>query len=300
MFGKAALAVAGAMFAQTFANAALAAAPASPLPADTAGAKALMAVCAGKEDFSDPAPPVRIFGNVWYVGTCTVSAILLTSRQGHVLIDATTQQAAPAILANIRAAGFRPKDVRWIVTSHEHFDHVGGLAALKAATGARVASLRAAVPALESGKVSPADPQAQEIGGFAPVKVARVLRSGDAVMAGPLRLTALATPGHTEGSTSWRWTSCEQSDCRHFTYVDSLSALPLGTYRFADHPDRVALFRSTIRTVRKLDCGILVTPHPSSSDLFERMAGQEPLQDKGACRALADAAEQRLEKALKP
>ncbi|MFT2536405.1 MBL fold protein, partial [Escherichia coli] len=72
-------------------------------PADPIGARALRAACAGKEDFSDPAPPVRVFGNVWYVGTCNVSAVLVTSPQGHVLIDAATEQAVPAILASIRA-----------------------------------------------------------------------------------------------------------------------------------------------------------------------------------------------------
>lgn len=267
-------------------------------PADPVGARALRAACAGKEDFSDPAPPVRVFGNVWYVGTCNVSAVLVTSPQGHVLIDAATEQAAPAILASIRAAGFDPRDVRWIVTSHEHFDHVGGLAALQRATGARIAARAGARRTLQTGMVSPADPQVQEIHGFAPVKVDRVLRDGAVLAVGPLRLTALATPGHTEGSTSWRWTSCAGSACTRVSYVDSLTALPLGTYRFADHPDRVAMFRKTFARVRGWNCGLLLTPHPSASDLFERLTGDAPLVSPGACRALADAAEQRLEKAL--
>lgn len=277
----------------------LASAPETPAqPADPAAVHAIVKACAGKEDFSDPAPPARIFGNVWYVGTCTVSAILLTSAKGHVLIDAATEQAAPAILNNIRALGFRPRDVRWIVVGHEHYDHVGGLALLRKATGARIAAGKAAIPALTSGKASAADPQVQEIAGFTPVTVDRAVQDGFVLRTGALRLTALATPGHTEGSTSWRWTSCAQGDCRRFTYVDSLSVLPLGTYRLAEHPDRAAMFRKTFARVRDWRCGIVLTPHPLASDMFARMAGDAPLQDDSACRSLAETAETRLEKAL--
>jgi metallo-beta-lactamase class B len=272
----------------------------APAPADPVAARAILSACEGKDSFSDPAPAARIYGNVWYVGTCTVSAILLTSPQGNVLIDAVTEQAAPSILANIRAAGVDPRTIRWIVTSHEHFDHVGGLATLQRATGAKIAALRAGLPALTSGKTSPADPQAGHIDPFAPVRVDRVLRDGEVLRVGPLALTALATPGHTEGSTSWRWTSCGgNAGCQRFTYVDSLTALPLGSYRFADHPDRVAMFRRTFARVRAWDCGILLTPHPSASDLIERMAGQASLRDPGACRVLVDGAQDRLNKALK-
>ncbi len=97
---------------------------------DRAATEAIVKQCGTTEDFSAPAPPARLFGNTYYVGTCTISVLLITSPKGHVLVDAATDTAVPSILANIRALGFRSQDVRWIVTSHEHFDHVGGLAAL--------------------------------------------------------------------------------------------------------------------------------------------------------------------------
>ncbi len=267
-----------------------------PRAADPAAGAALARQCAGKEDFSDPAPPARIFGNVWYVGTCTVSVLLLTSPKGHILIDAATEQAAPSILANIRTAGFDPAEIRWIITSHEHFDHVGGLAALQRATGAKIAALGAAAPVLASGEVSAADPQVQEINGFAPVKVNRLLANGDQVRTGPIVLTARATPGHTEGSTSWTWTSCAAANCQKFTYLDSLSAIALGTYRFAQHPERVALFKRTFAAVDNWRCGIVLTPHPGVSTMFERIAGTAPLRTPQGCAPIVQVARERLAK----
>ncbi len=266
-----------------------------PLTADPASGAELMRQCEGKEDFSDPAPPARIYGNLWYVGTCTVSVLLITSPQGHILIDAATEQAAPSILANIKAAGFNPADIRWIVSSHEHFDHVGGIAALKRATGAKFAALKAGVAVLSSGTLSRADPQLG-IPGFEPVKVDRQLVSGDTVRIGKLAITAHATPGHTEGSTSWTWTSCARASCQKFTYLDSLSALAVGTYRFGEHPDRVAMFKKTFAAVEGWRCGIALTPHPGVSEMFERIAGKAPLLNPKGCAEVVQSARERLAK----
>ncbi len=273
---------------------------AAPQAADPAAGLRFTEQCKGKETFDDPAPPVRIFGNVWYVGTCNVTVLLLTSPKGHVLVDSATKEAAPQILSNIRTAGFDPKDVRWIVSSHEHFDHVGGLAFLKNATGAKVVARAEAAAIFRSGKVSPADPQVQEIHGFDPVAPDRVMKAGQTLRAGPLALTMLATPGHTEGSTSWTWTSCADVSCQKFTYLDSISALPLGTYRFTDHPERVAMFRQTFDMIDKMDCGIILTPHPSVSAMVERMSGTEPLLEDEDCRVIVKSARARLDTVLLP
>lgn len=261
-------------------------------------AVALAKWCEGKDGFSDAAPPARVFGNVWYVGTCGVTVLLITGPQGHILVDAGMEDAVPQVIANVRKLGFKPKDIGLIVTSHEHFDHIGGLAALQKATGARVVATAAAAKVIRSGKISPADPQAQEIHGSPPARVDFILKTGDVFSVGPLKITAFATPGHTEGSTSWHWKSCQGKDCRTITYVDSLTALPLGTYRFADHPERVAMFRKTFAEVEALECGILLTPHPSSSAMFERMSGARPLASADDCKTLAAGARDRLERAL--
>ncbi|MFD2401955.1 MBL fold metallo-hydrolase [Novosphingobium soli] len=130
---------------------------------DAGTAPAWPVACAGKDGWADPGPPARIFANTWYVGTCGISAILITGEEGHVLIDGGVARAAPLVLANIRSAGFDPQDVRWILASHEHLDHVGALAALKQATGAKVAALPVQKAVLETGRTPPQDPQAARI-----------------------------------------------------------------------------------------------------------------------------------------
>ncbi len=272
--------------------------------ARVAGA-ALGRACAGRDGWSDPAPPARIFGNTYYVGTCGISVLLVTSPEGHVLIDGATDEAAPAVLANIRALGFDPRDVRYLVGSHEHLDHMGGFAALKAATDARLMVSAAARPVVESGRVDASDPQAGAIPDMVPVPVDGTLAfaadPGDIVVAEPSRILTLtphATPGHTTGGTSWTWRSCEGPNCATFAYIDSLSAVSADGYRFSDHPERVAPYRATFARIRRLPCDILVTPHPAASALFARLGGAEPLIDRDACRRLVHGAAARLDARL--
>ncbi|KTE28096.1 MULTISPECIES: subclass B3 metallo-beta-lactamase [unclassified Sphingopyxis] len=256
--------------------------------------KALAAACAGREGWSDPAPPAKIFGNSYYVGTCGISVVLIDTPAGLVLIDAATEEAAPSILANIRTLGFDPKNVRFLLTSHEHLDHVGGLKALQEATGAQVIARPEAAAALASGEPDATDPQRGSIPPFRGVAVARTVLDGEMLEIEKLRLTAHATPGHTPGGTSWTWRSCEGTDCRTIAYVDSLSAVSADGYRFVDHPDYVATFRATFAKVEALPCEILITPHPGASNLFARLANPATLANPESCRAYAAGARMRL------
>lgn len=276
-------------------------APKAPVPPAASAApdgKALAAACADRDGWSDPAPPAKIFGNSYYVGTCGISVVLIDTPAGLVLIDAATEEAAPSILANIRALGFDPKNVRFLLTSHEHLDHVGGLKALQDATGAQVIARREAVAALTSGEPDATDPQRGGIPPFRGVAVARTVLDGEMLKIEGLRLTARATPGHTPGGTSWTWQSCEGGDCRAIAYVDSLSAVSADGYRFTDHPAYVAVLRATIAKVPALPCDILITPHPSASEFFARLAGEAPLADPKGCASYADAATKRLDDRL--
>jgi len=291
------------MSARIAALAALALAGCAPqqAPAPAAAAptgKALVAACEGRDGWSDPAPPAKIHGNTYYVGTCGITALLVTTPDGLVLIDGATEEAAPGILANIRALGFDPADVRYLLASHEHLDHVGGLKALQDATGASVLARKEAVATLTSGEPEAIDPQRGAIPPFRGVTVARTLNEGETLPVGGIGLTIHATPGHTPGSTSWTWKSCEAGDCRAIAYVDSLSAVSADDYRFTDHPDYVAMLRGTFAKVPGLPCDLLITPHPGASSLFERLAGKAPLVDSGACRAYAAGAAKRLDERL--
>lgn len=291
------------MSARIAALAALALAGCAPqqAPAPAAAAptgKALAAACEGRDGWSDPAPPAKIHGNTYYVGTCGITALLVTTPDGLVLIDGATEEAAPGILANIRALGFDPADVRYLLASHEHLDHVGGLKALQDATGASVLARKEAVATLTSGEPEAIDPQRGAIPPFRGVTVARTLKEGETLPVGGIGLTIRATPGHTPGSTSWTWKSCEAGDCRTIAYVDSLSAVSADDYRFTDHPDYVAMLRGTFAKVPGLPCDLLITPHPGASSLFERLAGEAPLIDSGACKTYAAGAAKRLDERL--
>lgn len=261
---------------------------------------ALAQACEGREGWSEPAPPARIHGETYYVGTCGISVLLIASPVGHVLIDGATAEAVPSILANIRTLGFDPRDVKLIVGSHEHHDHMGGFAGLAAATGAQVWTSAPARASVASGEVDGADPQFGLIEGMTPVAVANSFADGERIAIGDhiFPIIPMLTPGHTGGGTSWSWQSCEGEECVSFAYVDSLSAISRDGYRFADHPERVAPYRTTFAKVAAMPCDILVTPHPGGSRLFARLAGQAPLVDPGACRTLAETARQRLETRL--
>ncbi|MFC6621368.1 subclass B3 metallo-beta-lactamase [Novosphingobium panipatense] len=266
---------------------------------DTGSLPALAQACAGNDAWDAPAPPARIFGNTFYVGTCGISAILVTGKEGHVLVDAGVPAAAPLVLSSIRRAGIDPRDIRWIVTSHEHFDHVGALAALQKATGARIAALATQKAALESGRPHRDDPQFAVLDPIAPAVVARTLKDADTVAVGSITLTAHATPVHAPGSTSWTWRSCAGAgNCRTITYADSSSTISADGYRFSNHPARVAQIRRGLPVMAGLPCDILLTPHPGQSAMMERFAGRKPLSDASACRAYAKAAQVRFEDRL--
>lgn len=286
------------MFASTILAAALVAAPAAPSPRPAAAPPLIATACAGKDGWNDPAPPARIHGTTYMVGTCGITALLVTSRKGHVLIDAGTAEAVPAVVANITALGFKLRDIKWIVNSHEHVDHAGGLAAMKRLTKAKVAARRPAVAMLIRGETDRDDPQSGTIDDFPPVLISRVIAEGEQIVVGPLALTAHATPGHTKGGTSWSWRSCEGSACLTIVYADSLSAVSRADYRFTDHSALVATFRATFNKVAALPCDLLITPHPSASNVFDRLSGKAALVDPAACRTYAATARKRLDERL--
>jgi Zn-dependent hydrolases, including glyoxylases len=260
----------------------------------------LASACAGRDGWADPAPPAHVFANVWYVGTCGITVLLVTSKDGHVLLDGGPAEAAPLVLANIAALGFKPGDVRWILSSHEHHDHVGALAALQRATKAKVAVLRAAGPVMKTGKPLASDPQAGLIEGFDPVAVDRLLDDGDSVIVGGSAFTVHATPAHSPGSASWTWQSCTPDfTCRMIAYADSATAISADDYRFTDHADRIAAVRKGVARIAAMPCDILLTPHPGASDMMERFSGDAPLVDPAACKAYAAAAGKRFDDRLK-
>ncbi|MCG8276066.1 subclass B3 metallo-beta-lactamase [Stenotrophomonas sp. NLF4-10] len=282
-----------------------ASAPDATGPTHAGGTTAAIPACPADatvmEGWNDRAPPRRIFGNTWYVGTCGLSALLVTSDRGHILIDGATEAAGPLIEANIRALGFDPNDVEYLLNSHEHYDHAAGLAYLQGVTGATLLAREPAVATLHSGRSGRDDPQQLEPHpALPPVPWVEAIGDGDVVRVGPLALTAHATPGHTPGGTSWTWRSCEGTRCLDMAYTDSTSAISDHAYRYLDHPAMVAAFRRGLDTLAALPCDIQITPHPLAADLFDRLQGTpgKPLVDAGACERYARAGRANLEKRL--
>ncbi|MEQ1551533.1 subclass B3 metallo-beta-lactamase [Sphingorhabdus sp.] len=294
------------MFARPFLTAGLACAliagctSAQTTPtAATAKFEPIAKACEGRDGWGDPAPPAHIYGNVYMVGTCGIVSLLITTPKGHFLIDGAIPEAATEIASNIRKLGFDPTDVRYLLNSHEHVDHAGGLAGLKRITGAKMVARAEAKDALESGDVHPSDPQKGLFDPVEGVKVDQLIGDGETLKIGNQMLTAIATPGHSPGGTSWRWTSCENGKCLKIVYADSISAVSADEYRFSDHPEYVAPLRATISKVAAIQpCDILITPHPSASALFERLAGEMPLVSPDGCAEYAAGAKTRLENRL--
>lgn len=258
--------------------------------------------CEQCTDWNLPQQAFRIHGDTWYVGTAGLSALLLTSSEGHILIDGGLPQSAPLIAENIRHAGFRLEDIKLILNSHTHYDHAGGLAALQRATGAQVAASPAARQAMENGGPMANDPQfgfGKDRNSFAPITGVRAIGDGETLRVGRLAITAHFTPGHTPGGTTWTWRSCEGTRCLVLVYADSLNPVSAPGFRFTEG-DRSAEFDRAISTVEGLPCDILLAPHPGFMALDVKLAAWKsnpavnPFIGEGACRSYARGARQRL------
>jgi metallo-beta-lactamase class B len=249
------------------------------------------------DEWNIPREPFRLFGNSYYVGTDGLSAILIVGDAGLVLLDGGLEQSAALIDANIRKLGFRTEDVKLIVNSHGHYDHAGGIAALQRASGATVAASPSGADALQRGENTTDDPQfgfGKADNAFPPVKNVKVIKDGEVLRVGNVAITAVFTPGHTPGSTTWTWQSCESAKCLNLVYADSVSAVAAPGFKFTDSPERVNLFRRSISRLGELPCDIVVSTHPQATRLDAKLkmraarngAGPDPLVDQG-CKALA-------------
>ncbi|WP_180539265.1 subclass B3 metallo-beta-lactamase [Nevskia soli] len=260
--------------------------------------------CANCAAWNEPQQPFRIYGNTYFVGTHGLSSVLITSATGHILIDGALPESANLIAANIRALGFRIKDIKLILNSHAHFDHAGGIAELQRLSGALVAVSPWTAEVMNKGAVLPDDPQFGTIDPIAKVARVQILKDGETLHAGAVEVTAHFTPGHTPGGTSFSWRSCENGRCLNLIYADSLSPVSAGSFLFSrrkDYPHNEDFERS-FAFLESTPCDILITPHPGASELWERLAQRnskpDALIDPTACRVLAEASRKQLHERL--
>lgn len=248
-----------------------------------------------KPEWLQPVQPFRIADNSWYIGTAGLSAVLVRTRAGAILIDGGMPQAADMLLHHMRKVGVEPYDLRIILHSHAHADHAGPLAAIKRATGARVVSNAESAWLLAHGGSD--DLQFGDEITFPPVQVDRIVQDGEAVRLGDTRLTVHFMPGHTPGSMAWTWTDHKDGKPLRIAYVDSLSA---PGYRLIDNPRApkiVDVYRTSFATVAALPCDVLLTPHADASGWTPADSGK-PHPRPMSCEAYADDARRKFDAQL--
>ena len=245
--------------------------------------------CSKCAEWNAPQKPFRIYGDTYWVGPHGLGSILIGSGHDFVLVDGALPESAPLIEANIVALGFTMQDVKLILNTHSHFDHAGGLSELQQKSGARVLASPWSAAVLTSGAVPKDDPQFGSINGIKPVAQVGTLSDGQTITEGTVKITAHFTPGHTPGGTSFTWQSCQEKRCLNMVYADSISAVSSDDFLFTAHPQVVASFQQSFNFLDNVPCDILLTPHPESSNFWNRVGGvpTDTLVNTTACRGLA-------------
>lgn len=241
--------------------------------------------------------PFQVADGVYFVGTRGLSSFLVTTPEGHFLLDGGLPENAALIAKNVEALGFRLRDVRFLLNSHAHFDHSGGLAELKRRTGAALVASDGDRSALEGGFYLGSEDDARLRA--PPVRVDRTIADGEALVLGGVALTARLTPGHTRGCTSWTMTVGGWDVlffCSASVAANRLTAPP----QFAGIVDD---YRATFEKTRGWRPDILLANHPEIFGMEERRARQiagddNAFIDAEAFPALMEKLEAAFEKAL--
>jgi len=254
-----------------------------------------------RELWNNPTTPFAVIGNIYYVGTAGLAAYLITTPQGHVLLDGCLPESAEQIKRNITALGFELRDIKYLLNSHAHYDHSGGLAELKAATGAKLIASEGDKSALEGGFYlgSNTDHSLDA----PPVKVDRVIQDRAQVSLGGTTLTANATPGHTRGCTSWSMPVQAAGTTYQVLFFCSATVAANRLVAPPQYPGIVSDYEHTFAKVRKLKVDVFLAPHPEffhMREKRERLGQSElnPFVDPGEFRLFIDRAEESFRKDL--
>ena len=241
--------------------------------------------------------PFRIAGNLYSVGAGDETAFLIAGSEGMILLDAGPPDSAETVLANVAKLGFDPRRIRLLLNSQAHQDHAGGLAAIKARTGARMIASRADAVQLERG--GHGDFAFGDELVFAPVKVDRIVADGETVRLGDIAITARLTPGHTKGCTSWTLPVRDGARTLQALFICGASA---PGYRLTDnpaYPEIIRDFDSSFAAWRRLPCQLFLGAHGAYFGMEGKRSAMapgraNPFVDPGGCRTFLKASEQRL------
>lgn len=241
--------------------------------------------------WNQPVEPFRIIGNIYYVGAAGVSAFLIRTPDGGILLDGGLPETAARIVRSLETLGAGVRDVKYLLNSHAHYDHAGGLAELKRLSGATLAIAEGDAPMVRTGgKDMPA------------VAVDRILRDGDTISLGGTVLTAHVTPGHTKGCTTWTMTAREGGRDYRVLFHCSTSVVDtlIGN---KSYPAILEDYRRTFARLRAMEADVFLGPHPSFFDMDGKRKKMQPgapnpFIDSSELRRATIASEQQFESAL--
>ncbi len=216
------------------------------------------------QESNQPFKPFRIIGNIHYVGTNDLACYLITTPAGHILLDTGLEESPAIVRANIATLGFKLQDIKIILSGHAHYDHVGGHAEMKEATGAQVYASAGDAAILESGGTKTFHP----LNPFKPVRVDHVIKDGESVRLGGVTLTAHLTPGHTEGNTTWTTVAEEKGKPYDVVFVGSMSINPgVHMVNYPAWPKIAEVYARSFQILKGLHCDVFLGPHASFFDM---------------------------------
>jgi metallo-beta-lactamase class B len=237
--------------------------------------------CSGRlyaqsNDWTEPFPPFKIADNLYYVGSKGLASYLVTTPEGHILINSNLEESVPLIRASVEKLGFKFSDIKILLISHAHWDHNAGSATIKRLTGARYLAMDEDVPAVESGGKSDFHYGNDSTTHYPPTKVDQVLHDGGEVKLGGTVLVAHLTPGHTKGCTTWTMKVRDNGKTYDVVIIGSPNVNP--GYKLvnnATYPGITTDYERTFRVLKALRCDIFLGAHGSYFDLETKYAQQK-------------------------
>ena len=249
-----------------------------------------------RHEGNKPFPPYRVIGNIYYVGADDITSYLIVTPRGHIILNSGYEDTPALIRAGVQKLGFKITDVKILLNSQAHFDHVAGQAALQKMTGAKVYSSAREVGVLQSGGKT--DPRWGKEVTYPPVQVDHTVADGELVTLGGTTLTAHLTPGHSIGCTTWTMQVTDGGTTYDVVFVGGTSINP-GVH-FVDHPTYPGIaddFQKTFQTLRSLKCDVFLGAHGGYYGMLEKYnrlqkaAQPNPFIDPAGYRAFIDSEE---------
>lgn len=260
---------------------------------------------AERRAWNRPVKPFRVVGNIYYVGVEGVASYLITTPQGHILMDSGFLETVPRIQESLKQLGFRLEDVKVLINSHGHFDHAGGFAQLKKLTGAKLMISEADAKLIADGGRSDFQWRDKTSFHFEPAVVDRLLRDKDKVELGGVTMVARLTPGHTKGCTTWTMKVRDAGRDLDVVFVGSTTIPGYKLLNNTAYPNIVEDYAYTFALLKSLSCDVFLAPHGSFFALDEKMALLErgaktnPFIDPQSYRRFINATERAYQKQLK-